>query len=371
VCERLLDTGAAFLRPNTYGAGTGVTYEPESLKFAWDEAVLGSGAALLLQVWTSAAVVDGGALRGVVVETRRGPALVTAPVVVDASGDGEVAWRAGAAVTRPAADRRVQPLTATFRMGNVVDPAPTAELHRLMRAAAASGEYRLPRLEGSAHRTVLPGVFHTNLTRVVGVDATEPWELSAAEVAGRRQVAEYVRFLREQVPGYADAYLLASSARIGVRESRRLVGRYVLTRDDVLSAREFDDAVARCGAPVEDHDSGDATRWEYVGTAAGRPAAGQPAAGGGEATVSAPTGLTYGVPYRTLLPRELDGLLVAGRCLSATHDAHASVRSIAQCTATGQAAGTAAALAVRCGVTPAELDPAVLRTELRAQGAVL
>nr|MDT0664595.1 FAD-dependent oxidoreductase [Micromonospora sp. DSM 115978] len=261
---------------------------------------------------------------------------------------------------------RVQPLTATFRMGNVVDPAPTAELHRLMRAAAESGEYRLPRLEGSAHRTVLPGVFHTNLTRVVGVDATEPWELTAAEVAGRRQVAEYVRFLREQVPGYADAYLLSSSTRIGVRESRRLVGRYVLTRDDVLSAREFDDAVARCGAPVEDHDSGDATRWEYVGTSAR-----QPTADGGELAASAPTGLTYGVPYRTLLPLELEGLLVAGRCLSATHDAHASVRSIAQCTATGQAAGTAAALAVRGGVTPAELDPAVLRAELRAQGAVL
>nr|MDT0667170.1 FAD-dependent oxidoreductase [Micromonospora sp. DSM 115978] len=91
VCERLLGTGAAFLRPNTYGAGTGVTYEPESLKLAWDDAVLSSGAALLLQVWTSAAVVDDQTLRGVVVETRRGPALLTAPVVVDASGDGELA----------------------------------------------------------------------------------------------------------------------------------------------------------------------------------------------------------------------------------------------------------------------------------------
>ena len=125
----------------------------------------------------------------------------------------------------------------------------------------------------------------------------------------------------------------------------------MLTRDDVLAARDFPDAIARCGAPIEDHDGGAATIWAYVG--------------------GDPTGRTYGVPYRCLLPVEVDNLVVAGRCLSATHDAHASVRSMAQCMAMGQAAGTAAALACRLGVAPASLDPGLLRKRLRHEGALI
>ena len=146
---------------------------------------------------------------------------------------------------------------------------------------------------------------------------------------------------------------------IGTRETRRLVGEYVLTRDDVLSARRFDDAIALCGAPIEDHDAGEATLWRYVGDAEG------------------PTGRTYGVPYRCLLPVEVDGLVLAGRCLSATHDAHASARSIGQCLAYGQAAGTAAALTAKGGtsakgaVALRDLPADALRAALRADGAIL
>jgi hypothetical protein len=342
---RLLERGQAFERPNTYGAGTGVTYEPEALKLAWDELTAEAGVSVLLHATATEVVREGTRLTGLVVQTKAGPRLVTARSMVDASGDAEVAWRAGAAVSRPA-EERVQPMTATFRLGGVdVDRLSTAELHE--RLSKADG-YRLPRLDGSVHRTVLPGVVHTNLTRV-GADPTDPWQLSAAEAEGRRQVAEYVRFLVNEVPGYEHAYLLTSSVRIGVRESRRLRGRYLLTRSDVLGARDFPDAIARCGAPLEDHAAGDSTIWAYVG---------------GE-----PSGKTYGIPYRCLLPAELDNLAVAGRCLSATHDAHASVRSIAQCLALGQAAGTAAALAPDGEV--AVVDPTRLRTELRADGALL
>ncbi|GHE79258.1 hypothetical protein GCM10017786_06350 [Amycolatopsis deserti] len=347
LCERLLEDGQAFERPNTYGAGTGVTYEPEALKRAWDELVLGAGARVLHHARIVAVVLDGERVRGAVVDTAAGPGVVLARNTIDATGDAEVAWRAGAAVDRPAEQNRVQPLTATFRMGGVdLGATPVAELHRLM--AAASGDYRLPRLDGSVHRTVLPGVVHTNLTRVSGVDATDPWQLSAAEREGRRQVAEYVRFLTERVPGYENAYLLGVSVRIGVRETRRLRGRYVLTREDVLGAREFPDAIARCGAPIEDHDGGNGTIWVYVG--------------GG------PSGRSYGVPLRCLVPERTGHLLVAGRCLSATHDAHASVRSMAQCMAAGQAAGTAAALATG---DVADTDPAALRAALALHGALL
>lgn len=348
----LIDAGQAFERPNTYGAGTGVTYEPEALKLAWDRLTADAGVAVLLHATLTGIVQDGRRVTGVVLATKAGPKLATAHSVVDASGDAEVAWRAGAALERPAANRRVQPLTTTFRLGGVnVAALSTKELHERMAKAAESGRYDLPRREGSVHRTVLPAVVHTNLTRVAVLDPTDPWQLSRAEAQGRAQAAEYVRFLVAEVPGYEDAYLLSTSVRIGVRETRRLVGRYVLTREDVLQARDFPDAIARCGAPVEDHDGGESTVWEYVG---GRP-----------------SGLTYGVPYRCLLPAELDNVAVAGRCLSATHDAHASVRSMATCMALGQAAGTAAGLAAATGGAVGDLDPAVLRERLAEQAAIL
>jgi FAD dependent oxidoreductase len=352
VCDRLLTSGQAFERPNTYGAGTGVTYEPEALKFVWDELVTNAGAWVLHHARLIAVVSDGRRVDGVIVETKAGPRRISAASFVDATGDAELAWRAGASVDRPGEENRVQPLTATFRVGGVdVERTSTRELHRLMAEAGASGRYQLPRREGSSHRTVLDGVVHTNLTRVLGVDATEPWQLSDAEREGRRQVQEYVRFLVEQVPGYENAYLLGSSVWIGVRETRRLRGRYVLTRDDVLSARDFDDAIARCGAPVEDHAGGESTIWEYVGSD------------------GSPSGLTYGVPFRCLCPADLDNVLVAGRCLSATHDAHASVRSMAQCMAMGQAAGTAAAMAGGSG--PTGVDVGELRDRLVERGVKL
>jgi FAD dependent oxidoreductase len=353
LCERLLAAGQAFERPNTYGAGTGVTYEPEALKLEWDRLTADAGVDVLLHARLTAVAVEDRAIVNAIVETRAGPRLIAARAFVDASGDAELAWRAGASVDRPGKENRVQPLTTTFRLGGV-DVARTSsqELHRLMAEAADSGRYGLPRREGSSHRTMLPGVVHTNLTRVSDVDATDPWQLSAAEQEGRRQVGEYVRFLVAEVPGYEHAYLLGTSVWIGVRETRRLRGRYVLTRDDVLSARDFDDAIARCGAPVEDHAGGDATIWEYVGS-------------------DGPSGETYGIPYRCLVPVDLDNLLVAGRCLSATHNAHASVRSMAQCMAMGQAAGTAAAIASAGDDDAGAVDPALLRARLAETGAKL
>ncbi|NGN62342.1 FAD-dependent oxidoreductase [Streptomyces sp. A7024] len=352
VCEALTARGEAFERPNTYGAGTGVTYEPEALKAVWDELTSAAGADVLLHARVTGVVLDGDRVTGLAVDCAGGPRLVRAAAVIDATGDAEVAWRAGCALERPRRERPLQPMTTTFRIAGVdLTATPSRKLHALMAEAAASGAYDLPRREGSVHRTVHPGTGHTNLTRVTGLDPTDPWDLSRAESEGRRQAAEYLRFLRERVPGYEDAVLTGTSVRIGVRESRRLAGRTVLRREDVLAARDFPDAIARCGAPVEDHDGGTGTVWAYVG--------------------GARTGLTYGVPYGCLVPRTLRGLLVAGRCLSATHDAHASVRSMAQCMATGQAAGAACALSVRRGADPGGVDVAELRGQLLADGVIL
>jgi hypothetical protein len=211
-----------------------------------------------------------------------------------------------------------------------------------MREARDSGRYALTRVEGSVHRTPHEGVMMALMTRVRKVDATDADQLSAAEREGRRQAGEYFRFLRECVPGYDRAVLVSTSPAIGVRESRRIVGEHVLTADEILSATRFADQIARCGAPIEEHHAGDDTRWVYL-----------------------EDGATYGIPYRTLQPQGLDNVLVAGRCFSASHEAHASARSMATCMAMGQAAGTAAALADE----PKRLDPSALRMLLREGGA--
>jgi hypothetical protein len=190
-----------------------------------------------------------------------------------------------------------------------------------------------------------------HMTRVPNIDATDPVALTDAELEGRRQVREYHRFLRDRVPGFEASVVVGTSPSIGVRESRRVVGDYQLTRDDVLAARRFDDEIALCGAPIEDHGPGGDTDWQYV------------AAGG--------HGAVYGIPFRALLPTGLDALLVAGRCFSATHDAHASARSMATCMAMGQAAGTAAALAARATSSPRAIDAATLRDHLERAGALL
>jgi hypothetical protein len=186
------------------------------------------------------------------------------------------------------------------------------------------------------------------MTRVPRVDATDPVQLTRAEIEGRRQAWEYARFLHERVPGFERAVMVSTSPAIGVRESRRVHGRYRLTAEDVLAGRRSDDEIALCGAPIEDHHAGADTRWRYV-----------------------PDGGVYGVPYRCLLPAGVEGLLVAGRCFSATHDAHASARSMGTCMTMGQAAGTAAALAAASGDVPGDLPAARLRARLADHGVLL
>jgi len=351
VVQRLRAGNALLERPNTFGAGLGLTYEPEALKRVWDDLVAEAGARALLHAVVDEVAIADGRPRELMVATKAGRWRVRPRVVVDASGDADVVALAGGAFALAGRDSPVQSLTTTFTLANVdVERAlalPRAEFVALMRAANESGEFHLSNEAGSVHRTPRDGVVFSLLVQLFDVDATDPWALSAAEADGRRQAAAYVRFLRARVAGYERATLVATSARIGVRETRRVCGEYTLTEEDVLAARRFPDAIARCGAPIEDRGSGRDTRWVYL-----------------------PEGAWYDVPYRCLLPVGIDGLLVAGRCLSSTHDAHASVRSMGTCMAMGQAAGTAAALAVAVSASPRALDATALRARLERDGAL-
>lgn len=350
VVRELEGFGAAFKRPNTFGAGTGVTYDPELLKIVWERLALAAGVKLLLHSFCTDVVMDGERVAGIVVDGKRGLLHLSARVVVDCTGDADVCARAGAPFERAGDLDPAQTLSTTFRMVNVdVERAQgfgKKEMWAKMTEAAESGLYRLPRREGSWHVTTQAGVIHTIMTRVADVDGTDPEALTEAEVEGRAQALEYARFLRDHVPGFERAQLSWLSAPIGVRETRRVYGEYRLTREDCLTARKFGDAIGACGAPIEDHHAGRDTKWVYV-----------------------PEGETYDIPYRTLVPREVRGLLVAGRCFSATHDAHASCRSMAQTMTMGQAAGAAAALSVKGDTLPHELAVAGLQEHLLAAGA--
>jgi hypothetical protein len=352
VVERLRAEGVCFERPNTYGAGTGVTYDQETLKVVWEQMATDSELDLLLHTWATGVRMNGRRVAGVRLWNKGGERWIGASVIVDASGDADLSAFAGADYEDLHTSGKVQSLSTLFRLANVdVDRAAQtkkADMWALMRSAAGSGAYALPRLEGSWHRTPFAGVVMVHMTRIPNVDATDPVALTAAEIEGRRQVREYHRFLRDRVPGFEDSVVVGTSPSIGVRESRRVIGDYQLTRSDVLSARRFDDEIALCGAPIEDHGEGGGTEWQYV-----------------------PGGAAYGIPYRALLPRGLDGLLVAGRCFSSTHDAHASARSMATCMAMGHAAGIAAALAASGNCLPRDVPADVLRARLRDTGAIL
>ncbi len=341
---------AAFERPNSYGAGTGITYDPSILKVVWETLALEAGVQLLFHSFCTDVVMQGDQITGVIVDGKRGSLELDARVVVDCSGDADVCHWAGAPYERAGEIDPAQTFTTTFRMVNV-DTARAAAfgkkaLNQKMEEAAASGAYRLPRREGSWHVTTQNGVIHTIMTRVADLDGTDPVALTAAEIEGRRQALEYARFLRDCIPGYENAALSWMSHPIGVRETRRIYGQYRLTREDCLSGRKFPDAIGACGAPIEDHHAGKDTAWVYL-----------------------PDGMTYDIPYRTLVPQKVTGLLAAGRCFSATHDAHASCRSMAQTMTMGQAAGTAAALSVELDLQPHELPVGALQERLRAMGA--
>jgi glycine/D-amino acid oxidase-like deaminating enzyme len=361
VIAGLRGLGRVVERPNTYGAGTGITYLAEHLKVVWERLVTDAGARVLLHAFVQDVELSDGRVHSLLVATKAGLRTVEARVVVDASGDADVCHHAGFSYELAGELDPAQTLTTTFRMANV-DQERRAQvskdrLHELMARAAQSGDYDLPRREGSDHITPVDGMTATIMTRIEHVEdggsgrianASDPEVLTRAEIEGRRQALEYARFLIDRVPGYEQASLIALSSQIGIRETRRVHGDYRVTRDDVLSARQFEDQIGLCGAPIEDHHPGTGTRWEYL-----------------------PEGSAVGIPLRSLVPVDGVNVLTPGRCFSATHDAHASIRSMAQCMAMGQAAGSVAALAAEDDGLVRQVSLNAVRERLTTDGAIL
>jgi ribulose 1,5-bisphosphate synthetase/thiazole synthase len=324
----------------------------EVFKLILDQWLCEAGVNILFQTQVVDTIVENGVVSGVIVENKAGRGAIRAKVVIDSSGDADVVARAGGRFEKsPTAD--LQAPSLVFTMAGVdIDRATKlseAEVSDLLRRATESGEFSFNRFSGGFSPVPPEGKVHMNITRITNVDGTNPDDVSRAYLEGRRQVDEYARFAVKCLPGFEEAYIDQIAPQLGIRETRRVIGEYVLTVDDVLGARSFPDAICRGAWPVEIH----------------------PNDGTGTTRIHLDGDTYYQIPYRCLVPVQLDGVLVTGRCMSTTHEAHGSTRVMGPGIASGQAAGTAAALAVRAGYQPRAVDVGALQSELERAGALL
>jgi hypothetical protein len=327
--------------------GQYVRQTPEVTKLVAQELLLSSGVALLLHTMVVGAVTDGDVLRGVIVENKDGRGAILAAATVDATGDGDVIRHAGAEFRKEARDA-LQPMTLAFVIGGVESwpEGLPPKIRRRIDEEIENDSFPITR-PPALFPMLRQGYMYANATRIPG-DCTSADDLTRGEVEGRRQAFALLAWLRKNAPGYENAFIVTTAPQVGLRESRRLVGCYTMTRDDVLQYEDFPDTVARGAYAIDIHQPGKGTEMVWL----------EP-------------GHSYGIPYRALVPVRMDGLLAAGRCLSASHEALGSVRAMATCLATGHAAGVAAALSAEKGHPLRDLEAGELREVLAEQGAIV
>jgi len=352
--------------------------EPEAVKTVALEMLLEAGVDVLFYTFLAGTIVEGGAIKGVITESKSGRSAILAKVVIDCTGDADVAFNAGVPTEKGNADGGMQPPTLMFCLAGVdtdrlrmtiADAPPAARTYLtdfipadyfgqnhqfivvgLRELIARAREER--GLEIPNERTIIitglkKGEVWINMTRVKGTDGTSARSLTEGEIEGRRQIDDIVTYLTNYVAGFEDAYFTKTAPFLGIRETRRIVGQYVMTQEDVLSCRHFDDAIAVASYPIDIHRPGD------------------------EDCTLIWCGDCYDIPYRSLVPTGVDNLLVAGRSISATHEAMGAIRVMATCMAMGEAAGRAAKISVRGNRSPAAIDVGELRRQQLERGVYL
>jgi hypothetical protein len=307
-------------KPICYAAA----FDPDGWKRVSNDLVREAGVNLLLHSWFTRPIVDNGVMAGVIAETKSGPQAHLADIVIDTTGDIDVASRAGADYIQGS-----YLTTLVFRLGGV-DTALAEETEQRDPKAARAINRKIKRILGGAwelwwFKTPLPGVVWCNSPHMTGYDGTDPVSLTKADFVAREHIAEAVQYIKENLPGFENCFVIDTAPQIGVRQTRLLQGEYVMTKDDVVERRHFRDSVAR--------------------------------------------GRDYYYPYRSLLPKNVDQLLVAGRHYSATSDAQKSSREIPPCMAMGQATGVAAALALQQNVLVREVSATDIQVQMRLHNA--
>jgi len=311
------------------------SYDVSAYKCAADQFLLGAGVGLLFHAWAAAVVMDGADIQALVVETKSGRQAIRARRFIDCSGDADVARFAG--VPFELGDGKGSALfpSTMFRVGHVDAARALAAvgefnaINTLMEASElhAPGRYRFPRKGAILRPNKNPAEWRANVTQIrnaqgLAMDATDARQLSDGELEGRRQITEYFRFLKNEVPGFEDSAIVDIAPQVGIRETRRIAGQYALTGEDILSSARFDDTIGINAWPMEMHVDG-AISWGFPRD---------------------DTRAYNDLPWRMLVPQTVGNLLVAGRCASMTHEGQSAARASGGCFVMGQAAGTAAAL---------------------------
>jgi hypothetical protein len=330
-------------------------YDIAAFKCVLDDLLIAAGVRLLFHTVAVGAIVTARRVVALVIESKSGRAALRGATFVDASGDADLAAWCGVPFELGDEQGSLQFPTMMLRVGQVDHERAQRDglprLHHLMETAEATGRYRFPRRNAIVRPQPHSSEYRVNVTQVsrngAPLNGLDVDDLSYGEVEGRRQASEFVRFLREFVPGFEASYLLELAPQLGIRETRRIAGAYRVTGEDVLAARTFDDAIGVNPWPIEEHVLGD-IRMTYIG-------------GRGY----------HQIPYRALVTNVVDNLFVAGRCASADHDAQASLRVTGPCFVMGQAAGVAASLALnrRCPVS--EIPIPTLQSRLVDAGVFL
>ena len=348
-----------------------VPIEAEQLKRGYDELVTGSGARILFNSFLSAVETEDGRVTEVVVSNKHGLSAYRAEVFIDCTGDADLAFFAGARFEKgdPQADGDVQPATHCFILANVDEAAyragpslhahnPNSPIYQIL----ADGKYPDIPDTHACNNLIGPGCVGFNAGHLWEVDNTEPETVSEALVKGRRMAKAYRDALAEYLPEiFGNSFVVQTGSLMGIRETRRIIGDYVLTLDDYLERRSFEDEICRNSYFIDVH-------WAKQDAAKDRSGVDE----GEKKTFRYGPGETHGIPYRCLVPKDLRNVLVAGRSISCERIVQGSVRVMPVCLAMGQAAGTAAAQAL--GSEPADvhaIDTAKLREQLKRDGAYL
>ena len=332
-------------------------FDISGYKIAADELVTSSGARILFHALAVGVIMTADdTIAAVLIESKSGRAAVLGRIFIDATGDGDLAAWSGAPFEK--APRLLYP-SLMFRI-NGVDIAtagdrPWRTVEQLMDAAERAGTHSFPRKKPIVRPQRNPLEWRANLTQLSNgdgnaIDGTDVDQLTRGELQGRQQALDAFTFIRDNTPGFGDSYIVDIAPQIGIRETRRIVGAYQLTEDDVLGCADFGDTIGVNGWPVEAHVAGTVEfRWQRGDNARG----------------------FNQLPFRMILPQHIANLYVIGRCASMTHDAQSAARVTGPCFAMGEAAGTAAGLALREGVSCAAIDVALLQQQLERSGAYL
>ncbi|MFA6568268.1 MAG: FAD-dependent oxidoreductase [Victivallales bacterium] len=336
-------------------------FEVEGMKLVLENMAEECGVDLLYHSFFSDAIVENGTVKGVVIQNKSGRHVILAKRIIDCTGDGDVAARAGCEYEQGEKGTGLcQPVTLMFTIGGV-DVKKFSEFQRIegykmenvWKRAQDSGDMRpfQSTVMGWWFTPTRPDQLGVNFTHVTGIDTTNASDLTKATIEARKQAYESIAVFRKYVCGLENCHMISTPSTIGTRESRRITGEYVLTKEDVLGMKDFEDSIGYGSFFIDIHNCS--------------------GIGMDQKTVRPAPGLKYQIPYRIIVPQKIDNLLVAGRCASCTHEALGSLRVMPQCGVMGQAAGVASVISLRDNVTPRKVNIKKLQAELKKQDCIV